>query len=118
MFWEFYQQRMIHNADARAGRAEVRAENVGRTLDRLEDKVDALALTCQALWELLEERTNLTENELMAKMNEIDLRDGRADGRMGTGGQACPKCGRTLSRRRHTCMYCGEAVGKDHLFQH
>ena len=73
----------------------------------LEGKIESLALACQALWEILRESTHLTENEMMAKMQEIDLRDGRADGRLSAVADTCRQCGRKTSRRRDTCLYCG-----------
>ena len=83
----------------------------------LEDKVDSLSLTCQALWEILRDRTKLTEEELLAKISEIDMRDGRADGKMGAKGGPCSKCGRVLNKRHLRCLYCGEHNEMDHAFQ-
>jgi rRNA maturation endonuclease Nob1 len=118
MLWEMYQQRGIHAAQSSASRAESKAQNVGHTIRLLEGKVDALALTCQAMWELLRDRSKLTEDDLIAKVNEIDLRDGREDGKMRTGGAPCPNCERIVNKRHERCMYCGEDVGKEHSFQH
>ena len=117
MFWEIYQQSRIHDANVTAANAVSKAQNVGYSIRQLEDKVDSLALTCQALWEILRDRTSLTEEELEAKVNEIDLRDGRADGRMGNTDKKCAKCDRTLNSRHARCMYCGESTDKDHVFQ-
>jgi hypothetical protein len=117
MLWEMYQYRAINNASSKASHAEVKVTTVGRNVRRLEDKLDSLALTCQALWEILRDRTKLTEEDLIEKIMEIDLRDGKEDGRMGTAGAPCPRCNRVLSRRHDNCMYCGEEVGKSHLFQ-
>ena len=118
MLWEMYQQRGIRAAKSSASRAESKAQNVGRTISLLEGKVDALALTCQAMWELLRDRSKLTEDDLIAKVNDIDLRDGREDGKMGSRGAPCSNCGRILSKRHERCMYCGEDVEKEHAFQH
>ena len=117
MLWEMYQYRAIHDASSKASNAEAKAVNFKHVVRQLEGKVDSLALTCQALWEILRDRTKLTEEELIEKITEIDLRDGSQDGRMGTRGAPCPRCNRVLSRRHESCMYCGEDVGKPHLFQ-
>jgi len=117
MLWEAYQYRAIHDASSKASNAQAKAENFTHAVRQLEGKLDALALTCQALWEILRDRTKLTEVELIEKITEIDLRDGKEDSRMGTRGAPCPRCNRVLSRRHDNCMYCGAEVGKPHLFQ-
>ena len=110
MFWELYQQRRIHAADRRAGRAHQKADQTMAYIERLEGKVESLALSCQSLWELLRDNSNLTEQQLEAKMEEIDIRDGRLDGKLSKAIETCPKCGRKTSRRRSNCLYCGESV--------
>lgn len=124
LFWELYQQSKIREANKRAtvasrnaSRAAQNAQQVSHSIRMLEDKIDSLSLTCQALWELLRDRTKLTEEELCAKISEIDLRDGQADGKMGVKGGPCSKCGRVLNQRHLRCIYCGEHKSKDHLFQ-
>lgn len=114
MLWDIYQDSKISANSANVSRAALDAQ---QSIHRLESKIDSLALTCQAMWEILRDRTDIDEEQLMAKMKEIDLRDGSADGKMGTGGKPCPSCGRMLSRRRTSCLYCGEDVGKEHVFQ-
>ena len=73
----------------------------------LENRLDKLTLICQALWELLKERGELTEEDLAAKVREIDLRDGVADGKISKQIKRCPKCDRVMSQRHEKCMYCG-----------
>lgn len=80
-------------------------------------RIDALALTCQALWELLQQKTGLTEDELQAKMQEIDLRDGVEDGRMSGTSLKCPGCSREVNSRRGNCMYCGSVLPAGHRFE-
>ena len=40
-------------------------------------------------------------------MGEIDLRDGKADGKMTRSDTDCFQCGRRLGKRRRNCLYCG-----------
>lgn len=75
-------------------------------------KVDLarLELIVQAMWELMKER-GLTDDDLLAKVAELDLSDGHANGKKAKGGPVrCPRCDRPNSRRHDFCMYCGELV--------
>lgn len=117
MLWELYQQGRINDARSTATRAESKAQSQGYRITELENKIDSLALTCQALWELLRDRSSITEEELVEKITEIDLRDGVEDGKMGGIVIPCPSCGRKLNKRHSRCMYCGNEVNKDHVFQ-
>ncbi|MBB5205044.1 hypothetical protein HNQ51_002363 [Inhella inkyongensis] len=78
-------------------------------LRRLESKIDGLALVTQALVELLQAQ-GVSEQAIVAKVREIDLRDGQLDGKMGRKAQACTSCGRTVHPRQRACMYCGTAA--------
>ena len=49
---------------------------------QLEDELARLKLVCAAVWELMRERAKLTENDLLAKVAEIDGRDGVIDGKL------------------------------------
>jgi hypothetical protein len=117
LFWELYQQTEIASAQSSASRAEGKADRVLRYINLLEDKIDGMALTCQALWELLEERAGLTEEMVKNKMQEIDLRDGVQDGKMTKGATGCPACGRPVGRRHRRCIYCGKAIEGGNLFE-
>ncbi len=75
----------------------------------LERRVDKLALISMALWSLLSEKTNLTEEDLMARVKKIDLLDGEADGKLKRQLAKCSACGRVMSPRHANCIYCGEA---------
>ncbi|MBI1368076.1 MAG: hypothetical protein GC162_05420 [Planctomycetes bacterium] len=73
----------------------------------LQRQVDRLEMICEAMWTLLRERTNLSDEALMAKILELDLSDGNADGKITRPAQKCPKCNRPNSRRHEMCIYCG-----------
>jgi hypothetical protein len=51
-----------------------------------------------------------------AEIAEIDLRDGQADGRIGTSVSDCPSCGRKVNARRGSCLFCGEPIRKEYVF--
>ena len=116
MFWELYQLRLINKADRKANRAQLKADHTVMAMERLESKIESLALACQSLWEILRENTDLTEAELDEKMQEIDLRDGRLDGKLSKVADDCSKCGRRTSRRRPNCIYCGEPTDGSEVF--
>jgi len=97
--------------------AKVTADQYADRLRELEFTINRMALGCQAMWELLRSRVGITEQELLAKMNEVDLRDGSQDGRMTPVPIACPQCGKPSNSRHSRCMYCGAALPKPHVFQ-
>jgi hypothetical protein len=77
-------------------------------LKELQERVGRLALFNQALWELLQAKTGITEDELMAKALEIDLRDGMQDDAITVVPLRCPNCSRVSSSKHWKCLYCGQ----------
>lgn len=116
MFWELYQQSRIHSAQRAANSATLKSQQVKQHIERLEGKVESLALACQALWEILRDSTNLTEEEMMSRMEEIDLRDGVRDGRLTQVATECANCQRRINRRRSRCLYCGHENPGSEIF--
>jgi hypothetical protein len=80
-------------------------------LAQLEANQERLFLICTALTELIRDKNLATEAEVVAKLQEVDLRDGLADGKFG-GVQivACPHCGNRTKRRHQHCIYCGKSL--------
>lgn len=103
---DFVQQSLILGArrDASEARRDVRDARL--TLAQLEERVGRLTLACTAMWELLRERSGLTDRELLDHIQEVDLRDGRLDGQHKPSGIVCPSCGRNNNQRHVACMYC------------
>jgi len=115
--WNLHQAGQV--AEARSDAAQAKDEvslQKGRIQD-LEFALNRMALANQALWELLRERVGITEDELLARITEVDLRDGVKDGRMTPQLASCPSCGRTVNTRNSRCIFCGAALPKPHLFQ-
>ncbi len=73
----------------------------------MQREIDRLLLVNEAMWSLLSERLGLTEEALMARMQELDLQDGHLDGKLVKAPVQCPQCSRQNGRRHLTCLYCG-----------
>jgi hypothetical protein len=69
--------------------------------------IDKLILVNIALWEIIAESQGLTEEYLLNKVNEIDLRDGVLDGKLRPPVRKCASCGRMLQQSHAKCIYCG-----------
>jgi uncharacterized protein YhdP len=107
MLWDMIQQSQIHEALSSSGDVNRRTDQVRRDVDRSQATIDALALSCAAMWELLSEKLGVTDQELMDKIQEIDLRDGKIDGKIANVTQACSACQRSNNAKRLRCLYCG-----------
>ena len=63
------------------------------------DPIERQMIISEAIWELLKEKVGLTDEDLVKKVREIDLRDGVLDGRVKPEPPiACPKCGKKMKR--------------------
>jgi hypothetical protein len=82
----------------------------------VDERVDQLLIVCAAMWELVRERTGLTENDLVNKIAEIDARDGTADGKITPKPRHCPKCQRVIFPKHRRCLYCGCEAPVDSVF--
>lgn len=96
--------------------ARSRIESVKDQFRLVENKIEKLKIVNQALWELIKERTSLEESDIIAKVKEIDGRDGKLDGKNRTESLECAKCSRTLRRGDSKCMYCGVETEFDSVF--
>ncbi len=117
MIWDLYQQNQINNAERVADRANTKAERHTDDIDSLQRHVERLSLASQAMWELVKDRTALTEAELDNKILEIDARDGRLDGKITTKPFNCPSCNRPTSSTGDNCVMCGAPTRRKHQFE-
>lgn len=93
------------------------SKDITTELGKLRTKVDRLSLSCQALWELVREHSDISEDDLINKIIEVDLRDGSRDGRIRSSAIECGNCSRNTSPNRDTCFWCGAPVDRPHLFE-
>lgn len=91
---------------------------VARLRNQVEDlqrRLDTLTLAAQALWELVRAQGRYSDTNLLEKMQEVDLRDGEADGRITSGLVNCPGCGRRNRSTRRHCVFCGASLPSTHV---
>lgn len=92
-------------ADAR--KAFTRSEAAEREVRSMDDRLERLTLVCMAMWSLLREYTDLKEEDLINRVQELDLLDGVDDDKLNRQVQRCPKCSRVMSPKHQKCLYCG-----------
>ena len=101
-----YAQNFIAQVDAQ--HADVARESA-MSSDKTRKNTERLYLVVQAMWELLKDKAGLTDADLDAKVQEIDMRDGRLDGQDSTQTDplTCRQCGRTILSGQAQCSWCG-----------
>lgn len=78
------------------------------TVKSAELKINALELTCAAMWTILKDKLGVTDEELIHAIHEVDARDGVVDGKISQVSKECPHCHRKLLTRNPTkCAWCG-----------
>ena len=108
--WDMAQDRRIGEVSAKASGARTQALTAQEQAEQLEGRLEALQLATAAMWALLRDRLGVTESELIEKMRQIDLLDGKAAGKMSARVLECPACKRTMSTRFRRCVYCGTPI--------
>ena len=123
MFWDLYQNWQIAEttttasiAQSTARNAQTNVDGLARKVKHLEEQVERLTLGSMALAELLRDRLGVPQAEIEAKVQEIDLRDGKLDGKLSRPAPVCPGCQRTNSPQRSACLYCGKPLPMDTAF--
>lgn len=114
--FDLYQQGKINQATNKADRAKEKADLFQDEINDLKRKADALTIACQALWELVQSQSGLSDDVILGKIQEIDARDGSVDGKISVTLAMCPRCGRGSNAARKWCLYCGEPLPVQHVF--
>ncbi len=60
-----------------------------------------------AIWELIRENSNLSEQALINKVGEVDLLDGQLDEKTLILPKKCSGCGMMMSPKQRCRIYCG-----------
>lgn len=101
------------DANRLASRAEKETTRFEHRLTQLEKQNERLSLAIMALAEIVATQPNVTNDMIEAKMREIELRDGKLDGRLQRPAKQCGACHRTSNAQWTTCLYCGERLPVD-----
>lgn len=109
MFTVIPSQRIAVDKEANKKMRTLSAESsaIAGKIEALEGNVDRLTLITQALWEVLQTKVGVEEAELVSLIEEIDLRDGKLDGKITKVPQKCEKCNQSVSVKTNMCFYCG-----------
>lgn len=73
-------------------------------------RLEGLPFLCQAMWELVKEATFLEDQDLLEKMDRMDLLESYKKGQLKLRAVQCGTCGRKSSSERKTCIYCGHKL--------
>lgn len=111
------QEAQIQRANSAVSSAQRAAGESWEKAEHAEEKVQRLALLCQAMWELLSEHANVSNNDLVRKVLEVDRRDGNEDNKMRPRVIDCPKCRNKVSTRRPKCVICGSVLATSQPFE-
>ena len=97
-------------AEKKTNRTAARATNLALDIKALRERVESLTLVSLAIVELLKQETNLTDELIRKKIEDIDLLDGELDGMLDKPPIDCPGCNRRNNARRTDCLYCGDEL--------
>ena len=79
----------------------------------LKHHIERILMITEALWDILKEQHGCSDEELRKRVEQIDMRDGKLDGRVAASGvRSCPHCKRPVSGRHVTYLwvFISEAV--------
>lgn len=79
----------------------------GSDIKEMRKAIGKLMMITQAMWEIIAESHSLSDDHIVAKVREIDLRDGAVDGKIKKPIRVCVSCGKVLPLGRDGCLYCG-----------
>lgn len=86
-----------------------------RNFGDVEESIERLSLICEAMWQLIEERTDLEMSDLEQRVFELDETDGWRDRRRRRTASPCA-CGAMVPVAALSCYFCGAPSTPETLF--
>lgn len=108
--WPYY---AIHEAKSAAASADRAADRAASRAETVDQRLDRALLTMEAMWSILRDRLQVTDEQLAQRIVEVDESDGLLDGKVRRKPKTCLHCKKTIPGRFPRCLYCGEAVPVD-----
>lgn len=103
------QMKALHSSHRNASAAaSIQRKRQRSEIQDLEDEIARLRLITEAMWELMSEVTGLTLVQLTTRITEVDMDDGKADGRKLHPMVDCVNCHAKIDHSAKNCTYCGE----------
>jgi|GEM_PF-459999 len=107
----FSNNHAAREAGNKAAATAGKVSEIQRTLRMLQENLAKALMINEALWELIKEKHNLSDNDLNEKLYMVDMRDGQLDGKnQRTSAAKCHQCHRMVSHRHAACIYCGTVI--------
>lgn len=107
IFMDIYNSHGVASAKATAEQVKDKVGMLQDDVKVLQKNVDHLLVINQALWELVKEKTGLTDIELQSKMLEVETAHGGGESKITVAVRKCPKCSKTMHPKHTKCLYCG-----------
>ena len=110
--FDVYQQKKLGELGALQADSNRRLTNAGDRLADLERRQERMHLVVTALWQLLKAHTALTDADLKRFVEQVDLSDGKLDGKVArtAGAMDCPECARRILKSAVRCPWCGSKL--------
>lgn len=109
---DFFTAADLNAVDETLQAHETRSDDILRRVRDLERDLGICVLLSRGLADLCIERGILTKEQLSSRISDIDLLDGKLDGRVDakaeqTGMRPCLSCSHRNPSSKSLCMYCG-----------
>ncbi|MGK7911435.1 MAG: hypothetical protein AB4050_08120 [Synechococcus sp.] len=103
---DFFERRRIADAELENARVTKKLENHQADVEELKKTVKKLSMTCKALWQLLQETSDIPQWAFEEKFEQIEQESAER-------AATCPGCSRVRQKRIPHCIYCGTPFDLD-----